>query len=249
MATIIRRDGKKGVTYKVQVAIKDVGLGKMVTKSTTWKPEKGMTEKEIQTACTIFADEFERQVIASFTSAENEKCNVNITFRELAKKWLNRSEKIFEEGYIGLAEQSLDIVLPMIGGYKISNITPSIVQAVFDKIDELKVKNYHITPKKNLRSILERQGITFVWLRNETELNCATLSRVYNGKNIGIKFAKMFAEVCKMDMDRLFDIEITYRDYAKATNKPITAISANQMIRTIFNLPHAVRLPARLSIS
>ena len=39
------------------------------------------------------------------------------------------------------------------------------------------------------------------------------------------------------------------RDYAKATNKPITAISANQMIRTIFNLPHAVRLPARLSIS
>lgn len=235
MATIIRRDGKKGVTYKIQVAVKDVGLGKMVTKSTTWKPEKGMTEKDIETACTIFANEFEKQVIASFTSAESEKCNVNITFRELAKKWLNRSEKIFEEGYIGLVEQSLDIVLPMIGGYKVSNITPSIVQAVFDRIDELKIKNYYITPKKNLRTILERQGISFVWLRNETELNCATLSRVYNGKNIGIKFAKMFAEVCKMDIDRLFDVEITYRDYAKATIKRFKTVIYNV-------LSYAVRL-------
>ena len=32
MATIIKREGKKGVSYKIQVAIKDVGLGKMVTK-------------------------------------------------------------------------------------------------------------------------------------------------------------------------------------------------------------------------
>ena len=92
MATIIKREGKKGVTYKIQVAIKDVGLGKMVTKSTSWKPEKGMTEKEINTACTLFADEFEKRVIASYTSAEEKNCNVNITFAELSKKWLDRAE-------------------------------------------------------------------------------------------------------------------------------------------------------------
>lgn len=235
MATIIKREGKKGVTYKIQVAIKDVGLGKMVTKSTSWKPEKGMTEKEIQTACTIFADEFERRVIASFSSAEQDKCNTNITFRELAKKWLSRSEKMYEEGYIGLAEQGLEKVLPLIGGYKISNITPSIVQAVFDKIDAMKVKKYYIVPKKNLKAILARQGIDFIWLRNETELNCATLSRVFNGLNIGIKFATMFSEVCKMDMNRLFDVEITYVDYAKGTLKRYKTIIYNV-------LAYAVRL-------
>ena len=83
MATIIRRDGKKGVSYKIQVAVKDVGLGKTVTKSTTWKPEKGMSEKEIETACTIFADAFEKQVVDSFKTAEDDKGNVNITFRGL----------------------------------------------------------------------------------------------------------------------------------------------------------------------
>ena len=86
MATIIRRDGKKGVTYKIQVAVKDAGLGKMVTKSTTWKPEKGMTEKEIDTACTVFAEDFERQVINSFKTAEEDKGNVNITFKALSEK-------------------------------------------------------------------------------------------------------------------------------------------------------------------
>lgn len=235
MATIVKREGKKGITYKIQVAVKDVGLGKMVTKSTTWKPEIGMSEKEIQTACTIFADAFEKQVIASLSSAENEKCNVNITFRELSKKWLTRSEKIYEQGYIGLAEQSLEVVMPMMGGYKVTNITPSIVQAVFDKIDELKIKKYYITPKKNIKTILERQGITFVWLRNKTELNCATLSRVYNGQNIGIKFARMFSEVCKMDIDRLFDVEITYKNYASATLKRFKTVIYNV-------LAYAVRL-------
>ena len=90
MATI-RRDGKKGVSYKIQVAVKDVGLGKTVTKSTTWKPEKGMSEKEIETACTIFADAFEKQVVDSFKTAEDDKGNVNITFRGLAEKWLVRA--------------------------------------------------------------------------------------------------------------------------------------------------------------
>ena len=105
MATIIKRDGKKGVSYKIQVAIKDVGLGKMVTKSTTWKPQKGMTEKEIETACTVFAESFEKQVIESFKTAEDEKGNVNITFRALADKWLERATKMYGCSYAGNASQ------------------------------------------------------------------------------------------------------------------------------------------------
>ncbi len=217
MATIIKREGKKGVTYKIQVAIKDVGLGKMVTKSTSWKPEKGMTEKEINTACTLFADEFEKRVIASYTSAEEKNCNVNITFADLSKKWLDRAEMNYGKTYMGNAEESIKVVLPLIGGYRVNAINPSIVQATFDKIDKMQKKIYEIYPKKNLKKILEKQGITFIWLRNETELNCATLSRVFNGLNIGIKYATMFANVCKMDIDRLFDITIRYEPYAEAT--------------------------------
>lgn len=133
MATIIKREGKKGVTYKIQVAIKDVGLGKMVTKSTSWKPEKGMTEKEINTACTLFADEFEKRVIASYTSAEEKNCNVNITFADLSKKWLDRAEMNYGKTYMGNAEESIKVVLPLIGGYRVIVAKPILKEILHER--------------------------------------------------------------------------------------------------------------------
>lgn len=219
MATIIKREGKKGISYKIQVAVKDVGLGKMVTKSTTWKPQKGMSPKETETACAVFADNFEKQVIQSFKTAEEEKGNVNITFAALSKKWLERTRKIYGEGYVGLAEQSLKIVLPMIGGYKVKDITASVVQSVFDRIDRLNKHIERFYPKKDIKEILSKNGITFIWLRNETELNCASISQIFNGKRVGKKFATMFAEVCGMEIKKLFDVEVYDEQYSKTTLK------------------------------
>lgn len=235
MATIIRRDGKKGISYKVQVAIKDVGLGKMVTKSTTWKPQKGMTEKEIEIACTVFAESFEKKVIGSFKTAEDDKGNVNIIFRDLAKKWLERATKMYGYSYEGNASQALEKVLPMIGGYKVKDISASIVQSVYNRIDGLKKKVEIIYPKKHIKDILARQGITFGWLRRETELNDASISLVFNGKRVGRKFASMFADVCGMYIDRLFDIEVHEENYAFSTLKRFKCV--------IYNiLAYAVRL-------
>ncbi|MCH5164009.1 MAG: site-specific integrase [Clostridiales bacterium] len=235
MATIIKREGKKGISYKIQVAVKDVGLGKMVTKSTTWKPQKGMTEKEIDTACTVFAEAFEKQVINSYKTAEDEKGNVNITFKALSEKWLARSVKLYGVSYEGNASQGLEKVLPLIGGYKVKDISASIVQSVFDKIDNFRKEVYVIYPKKRIKDILYRQGIDFVWLRKETELNDASLSLIYNGKRVGIKFATMFAEVCKMDLNRLFDVTIINEPYASATLKRFKMVIYNV-------LAYAVRL-------
>lgn len=219
MATIIKREGKKGVSYKIQVAVKDVGLGKMVTKSTTWKPQKGMSPKETETACAVFADNFEKQVIQSFKTAEEDKGNINITFAALSKKWMERTRKIYGDGYVGLAEQSLKIVLPMIGGYKIKDITASVVQSVFDRIDRLNKHIERFYPKKDIKEILFKHGITFMWLRNETELNCASISQIFNGRRVGKKFATMFAEVCGMETKRLFEVEMYDEQYSKTTLK------------------------------
>lgn len=219
MATIIKREGKKGVSYKIQVAVKDVGLGKIVTKSITWKPQKGMSTKDTETACAVFADNFEKQVIQSFKTAEEDKGNINMTFTALSKKWLERSGKIYGEGYVGLAEQSLKVVLPMIGGYKVKDITASVVQSVFDRIDKLNKHIERFYPKKDIKEILSKNGITFIWLRNETELNCASIGRIFNGKHVGKKFATMFAEVCGMEIKKLFDVEMYDEQYSKTTLK------------------------------
>ena len=219
MATIIKREGKKGVSYKIQVAVKDVGLGKMITKSTTWKPQKGMSQKETEAACAVFADNFEKQVIQSFKTAEEDKGNVNITFAALSKKWLERSGKIYGKGYVGSAQQCLSMVLPMIGGYKVKDITASVVQSVFDRIDRMKKHIERYYPKKDIKDVLSKNGITFIWLRKETELNVASISLVFNGKHVGKKFATMFADVCGMEIKKLFDVEIYDEPYSMTTLK------------------------------
>lgn len=235
MATIIKRVGKKGVTYKIQVCVTDQAQGKKVTRSTTWKPEKGMTEKEIDREVIVFSSQYEEEVRQSFLTVENEKGNVNITFRELSEKWLNYAAQFNGPSYRGLAEEGLEKVLPLIGGYKVKEVTPSIVQAVFDRIDKFRKIKYTILPKLHIKEILERNGTSFVWIRHNTELNQATLSRIYNGLNIGMKYATMLAEVCKLDKHRLFDITQEELPYAQATLKRFKL--------TVYNvLNYAVRL-------
>ena len=56
MASIVKRENKSGVTYRIQVKIKDKGSGKSVTHSTTWKPVPGMSEKQMQREVIVFAD-------------------------------------------------------------------------------------------------------------------------------------------------------------------------------------------------
>ena len=54
MASIVRRDNKSGITYRIQVKTKDKGSGQIITHSTTWKPIPGMSEKQMQRRSSCF---------------------------------------------------------------------------------------------------------------------------------------------------------------------------------------------------
>ena len=55
MATITKRMTKSGPTYRIQVKLKDKGSGKMNVYSTTWKPQMGMTPKQIEREVIVYA--------------------------------------------------------------------------------------------------------------------------------------------------------------------------------------------------
>ena len=72
MASIVKREGKSGITYRIQVKVKDRGSGKTITHSTTFKPTKGLTEKQMQREAVIFADEYESSIKESTNSCDGE---------------------------------------------------------------------------------------------------------------------------------------------------------------------------------
>ena len=48
MASISKRPSKSGMTYRIQVKIKDKGSGEIKVHSTTWKPPVGLTPKQME---------------------------------------------------------------------------------------------------------------------------------------------------------------------------------------------------------
>lgn len=83
----------------------------------------------------------------------------NITFREFAAQWLEKVKRdcsliyyVKERDYIALANK-------YIGGYKLREITPAVIQNFYDKLDAMKKKISKVFSKPEFRFVLESTAI------------------------------------------------------------------------------------------
>lgn len=76
MATITKR----GDTYRIKVSCGYNAAGKQVTRSMTWKPKPGMTEKQVQ-------KELERQAVLFEEKCKSGVGNGNIRFQAFIEQW------------------------------------------------------------------------------------------------------------------------------------------------------------------
>lgn len=78
---------KRGDTYRIRVSAGYDINGKQIMKSMTWKPEPGMTKKQIE-------KELDRQRVLFEESVQGGNfSNRNVKFETLAKEWLQQAEK------------------------------------------------------------------------------------------------------------------------------------------------------------
>lgn len=68
MANIRKVEGKNGVTYKITVFSGTDTEGKQVRHYRTWKPESGMTARQIEKAVQRAALDFERELVLGYQS-------------------------------------------------------------------------------------------------------------------------------------------------------------------------------------
>ncbi|WP_368182183.1 tyrosine recombinase XerC [Anaerotruncus rubiinfantis] len=81
MATIQKKVGKKGVSYKIIASCGYHADGSQVRRATTWTPRPGMSEKQLQKELTRFAVLFEEECKAAGSVTGN------IKFETFAKQW------------------------------------------------------------------------------------------------------------------------------------------------------------------
>lgn len=120
-------------------------------RTTTWKPETAMTPKQEERAAAVFADDFERKIKDTVTGSTASAENPNITFREFAAKWLEKTKRDCSLSYYVNSSDIIKEVNEYIGGYRLRDITPAVIQNLYDKLDKLQKTTSRIVPKPDFR--------------------------------------------------------------------------------------------------
>lgn len=120
MATIQKRND----SYLIRVSCGYDTQGKQIIKSRTWKPEAGMTEKQIQKELNRVSFEFESNVLnGNIADSTNIKLSdFCVQYLEISNNTLAPTTKVFYEKVIET------IIIPSLGHMKLKDIKPIHIQ-------------------------------------------------------------------------------------------------------------------------
>ena len=222
MATIRERTLKNGkISFEIQVKSTDKNTGKQVIKSMTWRPDEGMTAKKAQKEVILVADRFEKEILQTLSGFSAGYDPTSITFREAGELWLEKVKKDNAPTYYVKVKDHLEYINENIGGYKLKEITPGLLQNFFNAIDKRRKLVRTITPVPNFKDIIQSYGYDYMDLRYKYKVQPATLCYAMQGKNVGEKWANNFVKITGIPYDKLF-IDVTEeKEYAWETNSQI----------------------------
>ena len=217
MASISKRQTKGGLTYRVQVKIKDKGSGKLKVYSTTWKPPEGLSPKQIEREVYLFADEYENTVKMTETASGQPTQSPDSTFSQYAVWWLKRRKDEIAASYYVNCETAIEITSKVIGGYKLKELNPNIIQQYYDRLDRAEKTVTVVTAKPALREKMQKTGIGYMKLRYEKGFSSCSLANALAGKQISYEYAKRLADAFNEKPETLFDIKVKKQRYAHET--------------------------------
>ena len=217
MATITKRMTKSGLTYRIQVKMRDKGSGKYNTYSTTWKPPAGLTAKQIEREVVIFADGYENDLRMSLTASGGQGISPDTLVSDYANWWLERRKDEISASYYRNCKYAITDIIEYIGGYKLRELSPTIIQRFYDQLDKRERVVRVVTAKPELREAMKEENLGFRKLRYEKEFNCCTLTAALAGNTISYEYAQRLAECLNRPIETIFDVKVTREPYAYET--------------------------------
>lgn len=217
MATITKRVTKSGVTYRIQVKTKDKGSGKLIVHSTTWKPPSGLTPKQAEREVIVFASEYENEVKTVQATPHGMEISSDITLGEYMTWWRERRKNEISTSYFVNCQFSIELIKEHIGGYKLKELNPTIIQQFYDTLDSSQRTITKVVAKPALREKMKETGIGYMEIRYEYKLNACSLSNALAGKQISLTYAKSIAKTLGCRVEQIFNVTTIKQPYAYET--------------------------------
>lgn len=237
MPTIRKRKTKKGIVYDIQLKIKEFATQKYIYKTTTWRPTENMHPKQEAKACTKFAEQFEKTMLKLYSSDKLPTINYNIKVVDYAQIWLERIHKDYSLNYYEMSIKSVEWICRYLGGYKVTDVTPYIIQSFYDELDKDTYNTTTVHAKLALQEVMNKKNIKYKDFRYTYKLNSGSLTNALKGKNISLEYAQKMADILEVKVESIFSVESTtklysahYIDKIKRATRCIFAMAKRQLL-------------------
>lgn len=200
MATI----QKRGKSYLISASCGYDGTGKQIRKTTTWKPDSGMTARQEKKAVEAAAVRFEDQV------QSGQYIDPTITFEEFSEKWLqDYAEPQLEIDTVMGYKMMLPQIFSAIGHIKLAKLQPHHLIEFYNNLSESGIRrDGSYTPKFNLTTALVEHGITKTAFAKKIGVSSTTLLQVSHGKSVSQKTALSICNALHYNVNEKFSIKV-----------------------------------------
>ncbi len=192
---------KRGNTYTIRVSAGYDINGKKDLRNMTWKPEKGMTQKQIE-------KELERQAVLFEESVKNGlHLSSGIKFADFAEKWMNEyAKKQLRAKTIAQYEALLPRINAAMGHLKLEKIQPHHLLSFYNNLAEEGIRlDTKYACIVDLRSILKSHKLTFKKVAEKAGISEQSISSAAKGNNVSEKTAQGISAALGMNIKKLFN--------------------------------------------
>ena len=201
MATIIKRKGKNGTSYLIRAYSGYDINGKQVEKTTTYKPETGMTARQIDKAVQEAAVLFEKRVKDGII------LDGNIRFIDFTKTWLqNYAFKQLAPKTIERYKSLLVKINMAIGNIPLEKLRPHHLQEFYNNLEENGVNEGSIcyVSTIDLPCLLKEKKIQRVQIARDKHIATNTVLAACKGLRIRKESAEAICQYLSLDFNSSF---------------------------------------------
>ncbi len=192
---------KRGDSYRIKVSCGYDINGTQIIKSTTWKPEPGMTEKQIE-------KELNRQAVKFEELCETGQfLDGNIKFAEFAERWIEEYAKPqLKPRTVARYQDMLVRINQAIGHLKLCKIQPNHLLAFYKNLGEVGIRqDATYKPKIDFAEMLKNRHLSKRAFGEQAGVAANTVVSLTRGHNIGVIPMKKICEALGIDAAKAFE--------------------------------------------
>ena len=197
MPTITQR----GDTYKITVSCGYDLSGKQIRRHLTWKPEPGMTARQVK-------KELGRQAVLFEEKCRNgQVLDGNIKFADFAEKWFAEyAEKQLRPRTIGSYREMLPRINAALGHMRMDRLQPHHIVSFYNNLTETGVReDSKQRCTVDMKALLRARSLTQTRFATQAGVSVSVLTSINRGGNIAAESAQRIAQALAMPVGELFE--------------------------------------------